>query len=61
MKIRRILFKNCLNLTQTSESIGYCSYYGEVINFCRDECPHNYLVSKSKKSKTTSGDTDTWV
>jgi hypothetical protein len=49
---RRKLYKNCLKLTQTSESVGYCSHYGEVINFCPERCPNNFstLIKKEKNN-----------
>lgn len=42
MKPKRRLYHNCLQLSQTSESIGYCAYYAQTISFCPSDCPYNY-------------------
>ena len=59
MKLKRKLFHSCLNLHKTSESIGYCSYYGEIINFCPKNCPNNYPVRDSRESNLTKGNDET--
>ncbi|MHA2223938.1 MAG: hypothetical protein ACXAC8_01935 [Candidatus Hodarchaeales archaeon] len=43
MKSQRKLYADCLELTQTSDSIGYCAYYGRTISFCSSDCQYNYL------------------
>jgi hypothetical protein len=43
---RKKFFGRCLNLVKTSESVAYCRYYSEIINFCIEECPHNGLPRK---------------
>ncbi|MFW9904497.1 MAG: hypothetical protein ACFFFH_09215 [Candidatus Thorarchaeota archaeon] len=42
------LFDNCVNLIQSSESIGYCRYYKEVISHCPEDCPNNVLPKRKE-------------
>ncbi|MHA2243863.1 MAG: hypothetical protein ACXADY_02750 [Candidatus Hodarchaeales archaeon] len=36
-------------MSQTSESIGYCAYYGKTISFCPNNCPYNYYSDIQEK------------
>jgi hypothetical protein len=49
MKPKRKLYRDCLKLSQTSESIGYCAYYGKTISFCPNNCPYNYYSDIQEK------------
>ncbi len=52
MKPKRRLYTDCLKLTQTSESVGYCSYYAQIINYCPNDCPYNYHADIQEKGDT---------
>lgn len=49
MKSKRRLYTDCLKLDQTSESVGYCSYYGQTITNCPGNCPYNYQSNNQEE------------